>query len=133
MKLRLLLLLIPILVFPCSFRLAAESDESEKSIFDSSSVLVAAHRGGYETDSADGAPENSVANIRNSSSKGYQLYETDIQRTKDGHFVIMHDVTIDRETTGSGKASEMDLAELKQLHKRFRDGSVSEERVATLE
>ncbi len=65
-------------------------------------VRIAAHRGGYETDKTDDAPENSVANIRVYMNKGYELYETDIQRTKDGHFVIIHDPTIDRETTGSG-------------------------------
>jgi glycerophosphoryl diester phosphodiesterase len=96
-------------------------------------VLIAAHRGGYESDKADQAPENSLANIQVCQSKGYPLYETDIQRTKDGHFVIMHDRTIDRETTGTGVVSEMMLADLKGLHQRYRDGSVSEEGVATLE
>ncbi|TWU46620.1 glycerophosphodiester phosphodiesterase family protein [Rubripirellula reticaptiva] len=96
-------------------------------------VQIAAHRGGYETDKADNAPENSIANIRNCQIKGYELYETDIQRTQDGHFVIVHDPTIDRETTGSGAASKMSLEELKTLHKKFRDGTVSEHRVATLD
>ena len=96
-------------------------------------VLIAAHRGGYENDMEDEAPENSVANIRVCEKRGYQLYETDIQRTKDGHFVIVHDPTIDRETTGSGKVSEMTLAEVKALHKRYRNGSVSEKSVATLD
>jgi len=98
-----------------------------------SDILIAAHRGGYETDLDDHAPENSVANIRLSQRKGYALYETDIQRTKDGHFVIVHDATLDRETTGTGPASDHTLAELKQLHKKYRDRSVSSERVATLE
>ena len=96
-------------------------------------IQIAAHRGGYETDKADDAPENSVANIRVCQKKGYELYETDIQRTKDGHFVIMHDPTIDRETTGSGSASDMNLEELKALYKKYRDGSKSLHRVATLE
>jgi glycerophosphoryl diester phosphodiesterase len=95
-------------------------------------VLIAAHRGGYENDKADRAPENSVANILNCERKGYDLYETDIQRTKDGHFVIVHDKTIDRETTGTGPCGNMDLAKLKPLYKRYRDGSISDERVATL-
>lgn len=95
-------------------------------------VQIAAHRGGYETDKADNAPENSVANIRNCRTKEYQVYETDIQRTQDGHFVIMHDATIERETTGTGAANTSTLADLKELHKKFRDGSVSEHRVATL-
>tara|TARA_R110002096_G_scaffold147671_3_gene307605 strand:- start:2841 stop:3713 length:873 start_codon:yes stop_codon:yes gene_type:complete len=99
----------------------------------STEVYIAAHRGGYETDLADRAPENSVANIQNCQAKGYQLYETDIQRTKDGQFVMVHDSTIDRETTGTGKVAEMEWAELKQYRKKYRDGTVSEERVATLE
>lgn len=95
-------------------------------------VQIAAHRGGYENDRSDNAPENSVANIDNCRRKGYPVYETDIQRTKDGRFVIMHDATVDRETTGTGAASEFDLADLKKLYKRFRDRYVSEHRVATL-
>jgi glycerophosphoryl diester phosphodiesterase len=130
MSLRISLLLISTLFLLDSHSLASGAGDIDLT---SSDVLIAAHRGGYESDTADRAPENSVANIRNCQSKGYELYETDIQRTKDGHFVMMHDATIDRETTGTGKASDMDLAELKKLHKRYRDGSVSEERVATLE
>ncbi|MBT5901481.1 MAG: glycerophosphodiester phosphodiesterase family protein [Opitutaceae bacterium] len=95
-------------------------------------VLIAAHRGGYESDKADRAPENSVANISVSHRKGFAIYETDIQRTADGHFVIMHDATLDRETTGTGHAQDYTLAKLKQLHKRYRDGSVSTHHIATL-
>ena len=106
-----------------------------KGILDPSSsrVFIAAHRGGYENDKEDEAPENSLVNIENCESKGYALFETDIQRTKDGHFVILHDPTIDRETSAVGKVSEMTLLELKVLRKKYRDGSLSLERVATLE
>lgn len=97
-----------------------------------SDILIAAHRGGYETDQTDRAPENTVANIRVSQRKGFALYETDIQRTSDGHFVIVHDATLDRETTGTGHASDHTLAELKQLHKRYRDRTISPKHVATL-
>jgi len=97
------------------------------------SVLIAAHRGGYANDREDTAPENSVANVAVAVRKGFDLYETDIQRTKDGVFVVVHDATLERETNGEGAASELTLAELKQLRKRFRDGSVSDEKVATLE
>lgn len=96
-------------------------------------VLVAAHRGGYADDKADGAPENSVANVAVAARKGFDLYETDIQRTRDGVFVIVHDETLERETTGEGRAADLTLSELKALRKRYRDGSVSEEPVATLE
>lgn len=111
----------------------ADEEAESTAIISKGVVQIAAHRGGYQTDKADNAPENSVANIRVCQRKGYQFYETDLQRTRDGHFVIMHDPTIDRETTGSGVTSEMNLQELKTLHKRFRDGTKSEHRVATLD
>lgn len=96
-------------------------------------VLVAAHRGGYANDRADRAPENSVANVAVAIRKGFDLYETDIQRTKDGVFVVVHDETLERETTGQGRAADLTLLDLKALTKRYRDGSLSEEKVATLE
>lgn len=96
-------------------------------------VLVAAHRGGYSNELADKAPENSVANVAVAIAKGFDLFETDIQRTKDGVFVVVHDDTLERETTGQGAVADLTLADLKALQKRFRDGSVSEEKVATLE
>ncbi len=96
-------------------------------------VLVAAHRGGYADDKRDQAPENSLANLQLAIQKGYDVYETDIQRTADGVFVIVHDPSLDRETDGSGKASDLTLAELKKLKKRYRDRSISNQQVATLE
>ena len=100
---------------------------------DSNTVLIAAHRGGYENDKADDAPENSVANVANSMARGIHLYESDISLTRDGRFVIIHDTTIDRETTGTGPVNDHSLAELKQLYKRFRDGSISTQRIATFQ
>lgn len=96
-------------------------------------VLVAAHRGGYSDDRKDSAPENSVANIEVAIRKGFDVYETDIRRTKDGAFVIVHDDTLDRETDGTGPVEELTLADVKALRKRYRDGSLSDETVATLE
>ena len=96
-------------------------------------VLVAAHRGGYSNDKSDQAPENTLANLAVAIRKGYDVYETDIQRTSDGVFVVVHDATLDRETNGTGKAEDLTLAELKGLRKRYRDGSMSSEPVATLE
>lgn len=116
----LLLSLCPAIVFP--------QGEPEKT-----PVLVAAHRGGYANDRAEAAPENSVANVAVAVRKGFDLYETDIQRTKDGVFVIVHDETIARETTGEGRVSDLTLSELKAFQKRYHDGSISPEKVATLE
>ncbi|MFK8110666.1 MAG: DUF4886 domain-containing protein [Rubripirellula sp.] len=98
-----------------------------------SQVMIAAHRGGYAEDRRDQAPENTVANIEVAISRGFDLYETDIRRTSDGVFVIVHDGTLDRETTGSGPVEDVTSSQLQKLRKRYRDQSVSTEPVATLE
>ncbi|WP_312632495.1 glycerophosphodiester phosphodiesterase family protein, partial [Mammaliicoccus sciuri] len=41
--------------------------------------------------------------------------EIDLQRTKDGHLVAMHDETVNRTTNGHGKVEDYTLDELKQL------------------
>lgn len=108
----------------------AQSPEKE---MPSPDILIAAHRGGYASDKKDKAPENSLANVEVAVAKGFDIYETDIQRTADGVFVVVHDPTLDRETNGSGTADQLTLEEVKKLQKRFKDGSVSEQKVATLE
>ena len=97
------------------------------------SVLIAAHRGGYTDDRKDDAPENSVANVRVAVTNGYEVFETDIQRTADGVFVLVHDSTLERETDGDGTVAEKRLKQLQRLRKRFRDGTLSDHKVATLE
>ena len=99
---------------------------------DDRSILIAAHRGGYTNDRKDGASENSVANVAVAVGKGYEVFETDIQRTADGVFVIVHDATLERETDGAGTVAEKTLEQLLQLHKRYRDGTLSDHRIATL-
>ena len=50
------------------------------------SVLVVAHRGDWRY-----APENSLAAIENVIKMGCDVVEIDIQKTKDGHLILMHD------------------------------------------
>jgi glycerophosphoryl diester phosphodiesterase len=54
---------------------------------------VVAHRGasGY-------APENTLAAVDKAHALGADWVETDVQRTRDGELVIMHDTTLDRTT-----------------------------------
>jgi len=44
--------------------------------------------------------------------------ECDVQRTRDGFLVIVHDGTVDRTTDGTGYVADMTLAELRALHIR---------------
>ena len=71
--------------------------------------FIVAHRGLLRH-----APENTLANFR----ACLELrigFEVDVQRTKDGHLVCIHDDTVDRTTNGTGKVSDLTLAELKTL------------------
>lgn len=71
--------------------------------------LIVAHRGLLQV-----APENTLANFR--ACLELRLgFEFDVQRTKDGHLVCIHDNTVDRTTNRTGKVTELTLAEVKQL------------------
>jgi glycerophosphoryl diester phosphodiesterase len=48
------------------------------------------------------------------------MAEIDLQRTKDGHMILMHDPSVDRTTTGKGNVSDFTLEEIRGL--RLRDG-----------
>jgi glycerophosphoryl diester phosphodiesterase len=73
-------------------------------------VLAIAHRGasGY-------APENTLAAFRRAVSLGVTFIETDLQLTRDAHFVALHDETVNRTTTGQGSVQHMTLAEVRRL------------------
>ena len=46
---------------------------------------------------------------------GAALVEFDVQLTRDGHVVVIHDPTVDRTTNGRGRVGEMSLVELRAL------------------
>ncbi|MDF1586693.1 glycerophosphodiester phosphodiesterase [Marinimicrococcus flavescens] len=49
--------------------------------------------------------------------------EVDLVASADGHFVCLHDLTLDRETTGSGPVRAMTRAQIGELRQRGGDGS----------
>ena len=61
------------------------------------------------------APENTMASFMAGAAMGVQAVETDVQLSKDGEVVLIHDHTVDRTTDGRGFVRDMTLAELKQL------------------
>lgn len=50
--------------------------------------------------------------------------EVDVAVTRDGHFVCLHDLTLDRETTGTRAVAEASRADLERLRQRGPDGAV---------
>src|SRR5699024_8657085 len=74
-------------------------------------TLFRSHRGasGY-------APEHTFYSYDKShNAMGASYIEIDLQMTKDGHLVAMHDETVDRTTNGTGRVDSYTLKELKQL------------------
>ncbi len=74
---------------------------------------VIAHRGDRAR-----AHENTLAAIEQAIMAGVDYVEIDVRRTADGHYVLMHDGTVDRMTDGHGKVSELTLAQLQSFHVR---------------
>ena len=72
--------------------------------------VIIAHRG----DSVH-APENTLAAFNLAMQNGAVAIEFDVKLTIDGHVVVIHDQTADRTTDGSGRVTQMRLAELKEL------------------
>ncbi len=105
-------------------------DELIQNLEDSSNdeIMVIAHRGDWRH-----APENSIQSIINCIDMGVDMVEIDIRETKDGELVLMHDVTIDRTTNGSGYVKDWTLDSLRSL--RLLDGLRLEtnHRIPTLE
>jgi glycerophosphoryl diester phosphodiesterase len=76
-----------------------------------SSGLLVAHRG-YEPGRVT---ENTIPAFTRAINAGVRTVETDIQRTKDGHWILMHDAKINRTTRGKGFVSRLNLAQIKRV------------------
>lgn len=79
--------------------------------FDYDSILRGVNHRGFSTV----APENTLPAFRLSRLEGFTYVETDVQFTKDGIPVCIHDETVDRTSDGSGAVREMTLAQLRNL------------------
>jgi glycerophosphoryl diester phosphodiesterase len=78
--------------------------------------LLIAHRGGAEL-----APENTLLAFRRAI-EWWQadILELDVQPTRDGEAVVIHDDTLDRTTDGGGPVAGHSLAELRRLDAGYR-------------
>jgi glycerophosphoryl diester phosphodiesterase len=94
----------------------------------SKEVLVIVHRGDWRN-----APENSIRAIENTIKMGADMVEIDIQKTKDGQLILMHDKTLNRTTNGKGNVSDFTLEEIKKLYLKSGIGIETHHRIPTLE
>ena len=96
-------------------------------------VVLFAHRGGFHCEELDAAPENSLANVEKAVRMGFDGFESDLWRTSDGEFVVHHDATLDRTTHEPGRVSLHTLEQIRTLSLMYPSGSVSQEKVPTLQ
>jgi glycerophosphoryl diester phosphodiesterase len=79
------------------------------------------------------APENTLAGIRAAIAFGVDAIEIDVQTSRDGVPVLLHDETVDRTTGGAGRVHDLTLEQIKALDAgRGFDDRFAGERVPTL-
>ncbi|MEU2157170.1 glycerophosphodiester phosphodiesterase family protein [Streptomyces sp. NPDC019396] len=74
------------------------------------SFLTIGHRGVMGVE-----PENTLSSFVRAQQTGMDVIELDLQLSKDGALVVMHDADVDRTTDGTGAVAEKTLAELREL------------------
>ena len=72
--------------------------------------LSVAHRG-----HSIAYPENTLEAYRKAIELGVEMIECDVNITRDGRLVMMHDSTLDRTTTGTGRVSASTWEEIQRL------------------
>lgn len=90
--------------------------------------VISGHRGC----TAVGYPENSIEAMEYVLRHTPAFFEIDPRLTRDSVIVLMHDATLDRTTTGSGKLSDYTWEEVKQLRLKDHLGNVTSYRIPTL-
>lgn len=90
--------------------------------------VISGHRGGM----IKGYPENSIETFHNTLQHTPAFFEIDPRLTKDSVPVLMHDATLERTTTGSGKVSDYTYAELQKFRLKDPQGNATDYRIPTL-
>ncbi|MCE7993754.1 MAG: glycerophosphodiester phosphodiesterase family protein [Roseivirga sp.] len=90
--------------------------------------MVSAHRGGPYP----GYPENAIATFDYIAGITPAVIECDIEMTKDSILIMMHDNTLDRTTTGTGKVRDYNWSELRGLKLVDNTGTETNYSIPTL-
>jgi glycerophosphoryl diester phosphodiesterase len=94
-----------------------------------SQPLIIAHRG-----SSTYAPENTLAAFQLAAEQGADAIELDVDLTRDGRAIVMHDATIDRTTDGQGRIADLTLEEIRRVDAgAWKEAAFKGERVPLLQ
>ena len=90
--------------------------------------ILIAHRGGSLE-----APENTMGAFWHAIRIGMKFVELDVQMTRDGEMVVIHDETVDRTTNGTGWVKDYLFEDLRKLDAGLKFGvEWARERIPTL-
>lgn len=88
----------------------SQSFAEQPTVGERKQVSNVAHRGATAY-----APENTIAAFDLAVDMKADYIEIDVQRSKDGELVLIHDTTVDRTTDGTGKVGDLTLEQLRSL------------------
>lgn len=93
-----------------SFMVTPVSAASKGNLLSPDRILTVAHRGasGY-------VPEHTILSYETAQKMQADYIELDLQMTKDGKLIVMHDEKLDRTTNGTGWVKDHTLADIKKL------------------
>lgn len=92
--------------------------------------LVSAHRGGMNF---PGYPENCLETFDFLLSQIPAVIEFDVSMTADSVLILLHDNTLDRTTTGTGRLTEYEWTALQSLFLKTNDGRLTSYRIPSYE
>lgn len=78
-------------------------------------IVAVGHRGTRKF-----APENTIAAHEVAFALGARAIEFDVRCTRDDHFVVIHDATVNRTTDGTGRVKDLTLSQIKTLDAGIR-------------
>ncbi len=73
-------------------------------------LVIFAHRGDLAH-----APENTLPSFQQALQKGADGVELDAKLTADGRVIVIHDMTVERTTTGKGRVASFNLEDIRKL------------------
>ena len=126
-KIRFLSLALPFMFVTSNLFGSAASAAPNDNWLHSNKTELSAHRGAQVA-----APENTLESITQAGLLGYGIVEIDVQKTKVDQYILMHDQTVDRTTTGSGKVENLTLQEIQSFAIEDKQGNVTNYKVPTL-
>lgn len=91
--------------------------------------IIAGHRGTIEGH----MPENSIPAMEAVLKHTTAIFEIDPRLTKDGVPVMVHDATLERTTTGTGKVADYTWKELQALQLKDHEGNPTKYKINTLD